>query len=657
MRAEGLSSKDFKIFKDYHSILRENLTENDNNTFMSCPNDKAKFLFILEKVVKSDKLNFKFSFESSKNNELAQNFKDKGNIFFQQEKYMDALKMYNQALVQIDFGRGSNTNKDVSIIIANRSAVLNHLQKYEEALEDIQTALDLGYPKDIAYKVKERKAKCLLAMKQHKSSLDAFKQALTSLDDGKIPKEKKKQMQLNIQIMIGMLSKNKNLIDEPLTKSEQKPLKTFEKNNKEYPVLTSKVTIVQNEKEGRFTRALENIKVGENILVEDPYASVLLEIYAKTHCYHCLKSVSLTPYPCKTCSRIIFCSRKCDQAAQNSHHAIECSLIPFIWKSGLSVICYLSLRMISQSREDFFRKIQTYLQDSDKDSKFGQLSYTEKRYIRTHSGITHSNRRKLDDYLHTTHVAVFLYQLLKQTNYFQAKDPEFEEFIGGLLLHQIQFIQFNCHEVADLIKSGSDAKTRFIGAGTFPTLSMFNHSCEPNIVRYFRGNKVYVNLCKNITKGDQICENYGPLYSEMPKPERQEQLKSHYWFDCHCIACENNWSSFDDLEKSQILRFKCETSGCNNVVEVSITTDEFMIKCDLCDKFVNIFKGLKSLQDTESLFRLANNYRDTGDYDKALEKFTELMNLLDENLAPPYKDYLLCQRAIQTCFLNLGNLA
>uniref|UniRef100_A0A8D9AQW4 SET and MYND domain-containing protein 4 n=1 Tax=Cacopsylla melanoneura TaxID=428564 RepID=A0A8D9AQW4_9HEMI len=289
MRAEGLSSKDFKIFKDYHSILRENLTENDNNTFMSCPNDKAKFLFILEKVVKSDKLNFKFSFESSKNNELAQNFKDKGNIFFQQEKYMDALKMYNQALVQIDFGRGSNTNKDVSIIIANRSAVLNHLQKYEEALEDIQTALDLGYPKDIAYKVKERKAKCLLAMKQHKSSLDAFKQALTSLDDGKIPKEKKKQMQLNIQIMIGMLSKNKNLIDEPLTKSEQKPLKTFEKNNKEYPVLTSKVTIVQNEKEGRFTRALENIKVGENILVEDPYASVLLEIYAKTHCYHCLK--------------------------------------------------------------------------------------------------------------------------------------------------------------------------------------------------------------------------------------------------------------------------------------------------------------------------------------------------------------------------------
>ncbi|KAL1454932.1 hypothetical protein WDU94_009061 [Cyamophila willieti] len=79
--------------------------------------------------------------------------------------------------------------------------------------------------------------------------------------------------------------------------------------------------------------------------------------------------------------------------------------------------------MMSQSREDFFRKIQAYLEDKDKDSKFGKLSYAEQRYIRTHSGVTHSNRRKLDDYLHTTHVAVFLYQLLKQANYFQVKDP------------------------------------------------------------------------------------------------------------------------------------------------------------------------------------------------------------------------------------------
>ena len=41
---------------------------------------------------------------------------------------------------------------------------------------------------------------------------------------------------------------------------------------------------------------------------------------------------------------------------------------------------------------------------------------------------------------------------------------------------------------------------------------------------------------------------------------------------------------------------------------------------------------------------------------KALEEFLKIMNLLDEYLAPPYKDYHLCQQAIRTCFLLMGNL-
>ncbi|KAI5731580.1 hypothetical protein M8J77_012647 [Diaphorina citri] len=650
MRGEGLTIKDFKFFKEYHDELRAKLDENDKNNFMSCPNDETKFIYIREKSSLTD-LNFKFNFESSKDNGVAQSFKDKGNKCFQKEEYKEALDMYNQALIHIEFIEG--TNKDVSIIFANRSAVLYHLEKYEETLEDIRVALDLGYPKDITYKVKERKAKCLLALKQHKSALEAFKQALTSLDDGKIPMEKKKKMQLDIQIMISMLSKHKNLSNEQLSKPSN-PLKTFDKSNKDFTTLSCKVDIEQNEKDGRFTRAREDIKVGENILVENSYASVLLEVYSKTHCYHCLKSVSLTPFPCKKCSRVIFCSWQCEQAAQSSHHAVECSLIPFIWKSGLSVICYISLRMMSQTKEDFFRNIQVYLQDKDKDSKFPQLSRPEQLYIRTHSTVSHSDQRPVDDYLHTAHVAVFLYQLLKSSNYFKSNDAKLEELIGGLLLHQIQCLQFNCHEVADLVGTGESSKTRFIGAGIFPTLSMFNHSCEPNIVRYFRGTMVYVNLCKNFKKGDQICENYGPLYSQVRKTERQNTLKSQYWFDCHCIACEHDWPLFEEMEAAQDLRFRCETENCHNVVKVATNTTQFMIKCDKCDQFINIFKGLKNLQDTESLFRLANNYKENGLYEKALEKFTQLMTLLDENLVPPYRDYILCQRSIQTCFLNLG---
>lgn len=71
-------------------------------------------------------------------------------------------------------------------------------------------------------------------------------------------------------------------------KSSETTLKLFSKSNEDFETLSNKVTIEKNEIEGRFTRAKADMKVGENILAEDPYACILLEVYAKTHCYHCL---------------------------------------------------------------------------------------------------------------------------------------------------------------------------------------------------------------------------------------------------------------------------------------------------------------------------------------------------------------------------------
>ena len=62
-----------------------------------------------------------------------------------------------------------------AIILANRSAALYHLEKYDAALKDIERAVSLGYPKEMMYKLMERKARCFLAKKEHSKSLEAFK--------------------------------------------------------------------------------------------------------------------------------------------------------------------------------------------------------------------------------------------------------------------------------------------------------------------------------------------------------------------------------------------------------------------------------------------------------------------------------------------------
>lgn len=58
-----------------------------------------------------------------------------------------------------------------------------------------------------------------------------------------------------------------------------------------------------------------------------------------------------------------------------------------------------------------------------------------------------------------------------------------------------------------------------------------------------------------IKNGENIAENYGPLYSQHGKQERQDNLKYLYWFDCNCEACEQNWPVFEDMNTNEI-RFK-----------------------------------------------------------------------------------------------------
>ena len=57
----------------------------------------------------------------------------------------------------------------------------------------------------------------------------------------------------------------------------------------------------------------------------------------------------------------------------------------------------------------------------------------------------------------------------------------------------------NC--VGQVSKTSQEgAKSVYIGAGVYPTLALFNHSCDPCIVRYYVEDYVVVQAIKNIRK-------------------------------------------------------------------------------------------------------------------------------------------------------------
>ena len=63
---------------------------------------------------------------------------------------------------------------DFEILLANRSAALYHMEKFDHALQDIELAEE-NYPAEMLYKLKERAARCHLAKKCYEKALFSFK--------------------------------------------------------------------------------------------------------------------------------------------------------------------------------------------------------------------------------------------------------------------------------------------------------------------------------------------------------------------------------------------------------------------------------------------------------------------------------------------------
>ena len=118
-------------------------------------------------------------------------------------------------------------------------------------------------------------------------------------------------------------------------------------------------------------------------------------------------------------------------------------------------------------------------------------------------------------------------------------------------------------------------------------MALLNHSCEPGIVRYCVGDTIVVRAIKTIGEGETVNENYGPIYTRKTRAERRETLKTRYWFDCRCRACEENWPVIKELA-NDALRFRCAVKTCRKPLLVPADTMTPFITCPACKRSNNI---------------------------------------------------------------------
>ncbi|XP_042301820.1 histone-lysine N-methyltransferase SMYD3 isoform X2 [Sceloporus undulatus] len=81
----------------------------------------------------------------------------------------------------------------------------------------------------------------------------------------------------------------------------------------------------------------------------------------------------------------------------------------------------------------------------------------------------------------------------------------------------------------------SNGEMQSVGVGLYPSMSLLNNSCDPNCAIVFEGPQLHLRSIREIQKGEELTISY--VETIMPTPERQNQLRRQYCFECDCFMC------------------------------------------------------------------------------------------------------------------------
>lgn len=368
------------------------------------------------------------------------------------------------------------------------------MQEYKKVLDDIDHILEIDkYPKHLLYKIWLRKGKCYDALQKEKSADEIYEQAIYCLKYSKLDEENKKIKEEEIK------SNRRNFEIKEISKDVRVYSEESFVPNKTYLAAHNEVCFDQDDFQGKFARAAKDIPAGQIIVQENPHCSVLSPENNLTNCQHCLISTNQI-FACSNCNSVVFCSRNCELLANNSYHKYECTFQNTFSQSGASINCALALRIISQKTFKYFKdeqkKLKRFLRDNCDESIMAD-PYKSDNYQTVFFLCRNEFSRSKEELLHFTIMAIYLLKLLRIANFFGDKVKQQEElskdeiFIVSLIIRHLELLQFNCHEIAELrnttdYEDGQQILSYALhctGAALYPTAALFNHSCDPSIIR------------------------------------------------------------------------------------------------------------------------------------------------------------------------------
>lgn len=628
---EGLFQKTYRQLSQYISINDHDQTF--SKKFAKLDNNAARIQFLLTILDTAQLATFSPSW-TKKDLTNAGSIKASGNKCYQRKDLKQAWAMYNQALLLTPF---VDDNGLLAVCFANRSAVLFGMQKYEDCLADIDRAVRHGYPERSMYKLLCRRAKCHQFVETRKFQT-CKTLAMESLEKSDLDLSDRKPWKSDLEsLAVAMTGTEANISNIPEIRCNGK-LSAF----------SHLATVNESNEFGRYVQAVEDISSGDVVLVEKPFCSVTLPSYYLTHCCLCQKRADCIPYPCRSCADVVYCDESCEELAWTQYHQYECNYILKIKAVDVNM-GHLSLRTALKAGYEIIKLA------FDKD--LGQ-SGSSHAYENIYGLQGHVDDRSDKDIFWRSVAAIVLARAC-HSDLWAAGSSNGLTTLATAVLHHMDTFPCNAHEISEMGYNCSEpckSEPMEIGGGIYRALSMFNHSCDPSVVRtFYNGNTCVMNALSPIAKFEQIYDNYGYLYATDTRNTRQDQLRSQYYFECCCIACVQDWGLYHTLQYDGNITYKCSQCGV-------MVLPPYGSLCDNCQKpfdkalvdqmLVKAKEGLDGVM--AQLFRSQDHSRSrTVDNAKKLQDYSQLVNQL---VFRPYKSLNDCQEALKHVYCLMGNI-
>lgn len=185
-----------------------------------------------------------------------------------------------------------------------------------------------------------------------------------------------------------------------------------------------------------------------------------------------------------------------------------------------------------------------------------------------------------------------------------------------------------------------------VATGIYPSASMMNHSCDPNIINIFVGQYLIVRASKDIAQNEEVFNCYGPNYKHVTTENRQEMLESQYYFTCKCKPCTVPRLQYF-LERFNAMKcLKCNGALC--LIKNS------MLCMDCGDKPTKYCKS-KILQ-AEEIFEIAQISLELGETEEALEKLKQCLNIRKDVLYKYNEDITVTLNLMAEIYKRMGRL-